>query len=101
MNPQLRDTVKTTVSAVFTLTLNKAGENPTSRTLTIDYIVFDEESDIKEDIGSFRALLLGRFNKFLQPNGWRDDDLAESEWTTTAVEAKLINKTEAKFDYNE
>ena len=99
MAVELRDTIKNTNSAVFTLTLNLAGELPTSRTITIDFIRYDE-STAREDIGSFRSLLLNKFNKFIQPNGWRDADITEEEWTITAVEAKITAKQEIKFDYN-
>lgn len=97
----LRDSVKRTNSAVFNLTLNRAGETPVSRTITVDYVTFDTSEDPKDNIGSFRALLLGKYNKFIQPNGWRDTDLAEDEWTITEVEARLVIKTETKFTFDE
>ena len=102
-NLDIRDTLKEGWSAVFTLTLNKTGEPATSRTLTIDYITaaMPDYSPEKENIGSFRQLLLGKFNKFLQPSGWRDNDSAEDEWTVTEVAAKMIYKSEAELDFDE
>lgn len=97
---QLRDVTKQGWSAVFTLTLDKAGEASTSRTLTIDYIKVAESAPERDNVASFRALLLGKFNKFLQPSGWRDNDVAEDAWTTTAVTVKTVYKFENELDFS-
>lgn len=97
MPTTLADTQVETSSLVFTTTLIRNNEQ-TSRTLTIE-IYHDTPAKIKSDGGAFRNLLLGKFNKLLQPTGWRDSDITEDVWTTNAVTVKFINKAETKFDY--
>jgi len=36
--------------------------------------------------------------KFVQPAGWRDDNDAEEEWTTTNVNIYYVNQTVTKVD---
>lgn len=74
------------------------GEETASRTISFDIYKYDPGS-IDEDVGSFRELLLGEYNKLIQPNNWRDSDISEEEWTTVGVRAKFTTRVDVEFKY--
>lgn len=89
---------KMTNSNSFSFSIDFARNNEAnSRNFTVE--VYNTGGNPRNAAAEFRSLLLGKFNKFLQPTNWRDADIAEEEWTTVAVKVKFIAKTETEFDF--
>lgn len=82
------DTIKTIGRLVFTL--ERDGET-TTRNIEIPYAVTDQEAAqtaVNSVNSSFVQNPAGRFT--VQPANWRDDNVAESKWTTTAIRYEIV-----------
>lgn len=80
----------------FSLTLERGGETE-NRTFQIE--TENVDANLKDRVGEFRQLLLGKYNRFFQPTNWRDSNLADEEWLTSGVKVKYIVRRETEFDF--
>lgn len=78
------DTIKTVGRLVFELA--RDGET-TSRNIDIPYPVTDE-TQAQSAINNINADFVG--GVIIQPANWRDEDVDENNWTTTAVRYEIV-----------
>lgn len=79
------------LSAKFTL---ERDNETTSRTISIG----QAQDDPTSQIAAFRTFVLGSASTLMQPTNWRDGDVAEDEWKTTAVTFTLNSGVKTVFD---
>lgn len=86
-------TTNTTYTLTFQLNLVRGGETA-KRSLSFEYTGELTE----ETINSVAQQWLTNFNKLIQPNQWRDSDIAEEEWTTIGITPTSTTKTVVTYD---
>lgn len=69
--------------ANFKCTLQRGTENE-SRNIYFDSN-FTDIVQIQQGANVIAQSLVGGYNKFVQPTGWRDADITEDEWETIGV----------------
>lgn len=76
--------VKVTGRLIFAL---RRGDEETSRSIDIPFPINDPDAEgLQDKINSANTLFTGAaMNTFVQPTTWRDNNLAEAQWTTTGV----------------
>lgn len=82
--------------ANFKCTLQQGTENM-SRNIYFDSYIQDMAS-IATAANLIAQSLVGGYNKFIQPTGWRDNDTAEDEWTTIGVTPIIEHTIEQTLD---
>lgn len=95
----MADSTTTNRQVVLDLTLTK-GNDQKSRRISFDILDQNIMADIKDALvdSIVPSLVGGGLSTIVQPTGWRDYDLAEEEYTCTAVEAELVVKQTTKLD---
>lgn len=82
--------------ANFKCTLQRGTENE-SRNIYFDSN-FKSVDSIASAAESVAESLVGAYNKFIQPTGWRDNDVTEDEWITIGVTPSIEHNIEITLD---
>ena len=93
------DVIKTEGRWVFTLSKNtSSGTITTEREISNPFPKAQGSDPVQQDIddaADYFTADTNRQNKIIQPANWRDDDINEDEWTTTALRyEKIITQTQ-------
>lgn len=98
----MADTTKTVNQVYLDLSLSKDnGATQVNRRVTFDCHNNNLLPDAKAAVRSqlIPSLVGGGLSTLIQPNGWRDYDEQEEEYSCINVEAGLISKTTTEFDF--
>lgn len=93
----MADTVKT--SDKLTFEINYVNDDGQTAKRTISFDTFLAGAAKKTAIIAFaNRLRNGPYKYAIQPMNWRDDDVAESAFSVSSVEAKIVTTTTTTID---
>ena len=88
------DTIVTTGRLVFDLV---RGADTTTRVIDVPFPLIDSTSqDLQNLVNQTNATYTSTtssMNKFVQPAGWRDQNVSEEQWETTGVRYEIVTVT--------
>lgn len=92
----MADTITTAQELVVTAKLQR-GEETASRSFTFPVVISDLEG-VRSLASDLETSLTGGYSTVFQPTSWRDEDIAEDEFTIIEATSELVNKVVTKLD---
>lgn len=92
----MADTITTAQELVVTAKLQR-GEETATRSFTFPVVISDLEG-VRSLASDLETSLTGGYSTVFQPTSWRDEDIAEDEFTIIEATSEIVNKVVMKLD---